>query len=110
MGISDPLTLDPTIGLDGGAVATYVDDLAGGGGGSIAPVSAICRSWARTGDRSDLGAERFVRDLYLPVSVSGDLSLELTSVVAELRRGCSEPGGGGGSGGFLPVGAFSHLC
>ena len=92
LGISDPLTLDPTIGLDGGAVATYVDDLAKdllAAVGSIAPVSADLPALLGTDPAIDLTSalSGLFADLDLPVSVSGNLSLDLTSVVAELLPG-----------------------
>ena len=92
LGISDPLTLDPSIGLDGGAVATYVDDLAKdllAAVGSIAPVSADLPALLGTDPAIDLTSalSGLFTDLDLPVSVSGNLSLDLTSVVAELLPG-----------------------
>ncbi len=89
LGISDPLSLDPTIGLDGGAVATYVDDLAKdllAVVGSVEPVSADLPALLGTDPAVDLIStlSGLFTDLDLPVSVSGSLSVDLTSVVAEL--------------------------
>jgi hypothetical protein len=92
LGISDPLTLDPTIGLDGGAVATYVDDVAKdllAALGSIGPVSSELPTLLTTDPAIDLttSLSSLFTDLDLPVAVSGNLSLDLTSVVAELLPG-----------------------
>jgi hypothetical protein len=89
LGIPDTLTLDPSIALDGGAVATYVDDLAKdllAAVGSIAPVSADLPALLGTDPAVDLisALSGLFADLDLPVSVSGNLSVDLTSVVAEL--------------------------
>jgi hypothetical protein len=89
LGIPDTLTLDPSIGLDGGAVATYVDDLAKdllAAVGSIAPVSADLPALLGTDPAVDLisALSGLFTDLDLPVAVSGSLSVDLTSVVAEL--------------------------
>ena len=89
LGIPDTLTLDPSIALDGGAVATYVDDLAKdllAAVGSIAPVSADLPALLGTDPAVDLisALSGLFTDLDLPVTVSGNLSLDLTSVVAEL--------------------------
>jgi hypothetical protein len=85
----DTLTLDPSIGLDGSAVATYVDDLAKdllAAVGSIAPVSADLPALLGTDPAVDLisALSGLFTDLDLPVAVSGSLSVDLTSVVAEL--------------------------
>jgi hypothetical protein len=89
LGIPDTLTLDPSIGLDGGAVATYVDDLAKdllAAVGSIAPVSADLPALLGTDPAIDLisALSGLFTDLDLPVAVSGSLSVDLTSVLAEL--------------------------
>jgi hypothetical protein len=92
LGISDPLSLSPSIDLDGGPVATYVDDLAKdllAAVGSIGPVSADLPSLLGTDPAIDLTStlSSLFTDLDLPVAVSGNLSLDLTSIVAELLPG-----------------------
>jgi len=89
LGISDPLSLNPSIDLDGGAVATYADDLAKdllAVLGSIEPASADLPSLLTTEPAVDLTnlLSGLLTGLDVPVSVSGNLSLDLTSVVAEL--------------------------
>jgi hypothetical protein len=89
LGISDPLSLNPSIDLGGGAVATYADDLAKdllAALGSIEPASADLPSLLTTEPAVDLTnlLSGLLTGLDVPVSVSGNLSLDLTSVVAEL--------------------------
>jgi hypothetical protein len=89
LGIPDTLSLTPSIDLDGGAVATYADDLAKdllAVLGSIEPASADLPSLLTTEPAVDLTnlLSGLLTGLDVPVSVSGNLSLDLTSVVAEL--------------------------
>jgi hypothetical protein len=92
LGIPDTLSLDPSIGLDGGVVATYVDDLAKdllAAVGSIAPIAQDLPALLGTDPAVDLisALSGLFTDLDLPVTVSGSLSVDLTSIVAELLPG-----------------------
>jgi hypothetical protein len=89
LGISDPLTLNPTIDLDGTPVATYFQDLSQdllAALGSIAPLSSDLPSLL--GPDPTLNVEpllsSLLTDLGVPASLDGTLSLDLTNIAAEL--------------------------
>jgi hypothetical protein len=89
LGIPDTLTLSPGLDLDGGAVATYIDDLAKdfmATLGSIAPLASDLPGLLGTDPTFDLAPllSNVLGELGVPVALDGTLSVDLTNVLAEL--------------------------
>ena len=89
LGIPNALTLNPTIDLDGGPVATYIDDLAKdllALVGSSSSLSSDLPSLLGTDPTFNLEPvlSSLLSDLGVPATIDGTLSVDLTNVLAEL--------------------------
>ena len=89
LGIPSSLTLNPSIDLDGGPVATYFQDLSQdllAALGTIAPVSSDLPSLLGTDPTVDLEPllSSLLSDLGVPATIDGTLSVDLTNVLAEV--------------------------
>jgi hypothetical protein len=93
LGIPSTLTLDPSLDLDGGPVATYFQDLsqdALAALGSISPLASDLSTLLTNDPTLDLTSlvSGLLTDLGVPgVVAGGDLSADLTNIVAELLPG-----------------------
>jgi hypothetical protein len=89
LGIPNALSLNPTIDLDGGPVATYIDDLAKdllALVGSSSTLSSDLPSLLGTDPTFNLEPvlSSLLSDLGVPATIDGTLSVDLTNVLAEL--------------------------